>query len=225
MADSGAPSKTASATFTVIVGELEPSVVDLQNATAVEGVADACNSFKRIYRFNIPGGAARALFEVYDLTDDVDLLLQRDSAPTADSFDAASREADRASEKIVIPLGDGATDISGDWYLVVQSRTEGSAGFKVRATMPQQVNGGSILVSGEPLKVETEPIVSAQSDKPTINFGTVRGEKYVIEVSDDLINWTILTEFIVTDSSASFVDPTPFLDNSKRFYRIRQVPQ
>lgn len=225
VADSGAPSESASATFTVTVGELEPSVVDLQNATAVEGVADACNSFKRVYRFSIPGGATRALFEVYDLTGDVDLLAQRDSAPTGELFDAASREADQTSEKIVIPLGDGSTDISGDWYLVVQNRTEGRAGFKVRATMPQQVNGGSILVSGEPLKVETEPIVSAQSDKPTINFGTVRGEKYVIEVSDDLVNWTILTEFIVTDSNASFVDPTPFLDNSKRFYRIRQVPQ
>ena len=53
----------------------------------------------------------------------------------------------------------------------------------------------------------------------------MQGEKYVIEVSDDLISWTVLTEITISDSTASVVDPTPYIQQTKRFYRIRQVPQ
>ena len=225
VADSGSPIKSATETFTVVVEAMAASQVTLENGVEVSGVADACNSFKRIYRFTIPGGTSRALFEAYDLSADVDLLLRRGTEPTEDTMDAFSREGGLESERIVIPLGDGTVDISGDWRIVVQSRSEGKAAFKLRATIPQEVSGGSILVSGEPIKVKTESIVSSETEKPTISFGAVRGEKYVIEVSDDLLRWTVLTEFIVTDSSASYVDPTPFLDNSSRFYRIRQTPQ
>ena len=223
VADSGEPAMTDSRTFRVTVTELATSVVRLENAVAMEGVADGCNSFKRFYQFTVPAGATRALFELYDLNGNVDLLLRRNETPAADAHDAVSAAAGSLSERIVIPLGDGSEDISGVWYVAVRNEEAGKVEFKVRATIPQQVDGGSILVSGEPLKVEAAPIVSATSS-PTLNFGTVRGEKYVVEVSDDLLNWTNLTEIVVSDSSTSVVDPTPFLDNSKRFYRIRQVP-
>ena len=144
--------------------------------------------------------------------------------PSAAVSDAISSNADSGSERIVIPLGGDGSDISGVWYLAVQNQTAGKADFKIRATVPVAVDGGSMLISGEPIEVGTAPIVSA-TENPTINFAGVQGEKYVIEVSDDLISWTVLTEITISDSTASVVDPTPYIQQTKRFYRIRQVPQ
>jgi len=206
------------------VNELFQSIIPLANGTAVDGTASSCNSFKRFYRFTIPSGTSRALFELYDLSANADLLLRKTELPTAAVYDAISSNADAGSEKIVIPLGGAGADISGVWYLAVQNRTAGKADFKIRATVPVAVDGGTMLISGEPIKVGTAPIVSA-TENPSINFAGVQGEKYVIEVSDDLISWTVLTEITISDSSASVVDPTPYLQQTRRFYRIRQIAQ
>jgi subtilisin-like proprotein convertase family protein len=222
--DDGAPSMSATLTFTVTVNELLQSILTLANGTALEGTASSCNSFKRFYRFTIPSGTSRALFELYDLSADADLLLRKVDLPSAADNDAISSTADSGSERIVIPLGGDGSDISGVWYLAVQNQTAGKADFKIRATVPVAVDGGSMLISGEPIEVGTAPIVSA-TENPTINFAGVQGEKYVIEVSDDLISWTVLTEITISDSTASVVDPTPYIQQTKRFYRIRQVPQ
>ncbi len=222
--DNGTPAKTASRTFTVTHNPLPLSVVTLADATANEGVADDCNSFKRFFKFTIPATANRALFELYDLTADADLLLRKGDLPSASLFDAASSTEGAASEKIVVPLAGVGADIAGDWYVAVRNRSAGKASFKVRATVPAIVEGGSMLISGDPIELETAPIVSA-TENPTLNFPTIRGEKYVVEISDNLIDWTVLTEIVVTDSNTSVVDPTPFLTQTRRFYRIRQVPQ
>jgi hypothetical protein len=222
--DDATPSLSATRTFTVIVNELTVSVVTLANGTAAEGTSSSCNSFKRFYRFTVPSGTSRALFELYDLSADADLLLRRGDVPSFAVNDAVSSTEASGSEKIVIPLGGDGADITGIWYLAVQNKTAGKADFKIRATVPVQVDGGSMLVSGEPIEVGTAPIIAA-TENPTINFAGVQGEKYVVEVSDDLLSWTVLTEITISDSSASVVDPTPYLQQTQRFYRIRQVPQ
>jgi hypothetical protein len=52
---------------------------------------------------------------------------------------------------------------------------------------------------------------------------SVLGEKYVIEISDDLVNWTLLDTIVAYTSPMTYTDPAggilPYL-----FYRIRQVP-
>ena len=58
-----------------------------------------------------------------------------------------------------------------------------------------------------------------------MDFGTVIGEKYVVEVSTNLFNWSVLTNIVVSGPNSKFVDPSPYTDNLLRFYRIQQVPQ
>ena len=52
---------------------------------------------------------------------------------------------------------------------------------------------------------------------------SVLGEKYVIETSDDLVNWILLDTVVAYTTPITYTDPAggtaPYL-----FYRIRQVP-
>ena len=51
----------------------------------------------------------------------------------------------------------------------------------------------------------------------------VLGEKYVIETSDDLVNWTLLDTIVAYSSYVAYTDPAGGL-LPNLFYRIRQVP-
>jgi len=51
------------------------------------------------------------------------------------------------------------------------------------------------------------------------------GEKYQVEVSTDLKSWTVLATIVADSPNTTYTDPTPYVSEVQRFYRIRQVPQ
>jgi hypothetical protein len=85
------------------------------------------------------------------------------------------------------------------------------------------VAGGTILTANS-IAMAPAPVVTGNAT-PQITWSTVVGEKYQVQVSTDLVNWTVLTSIVVTGPNSTFTDPTPYTDQLQRFYRILQVPQ
>lgn len=224
VADNGTPSLSATQTFTVTVNVLPTNVVALAEGVAASGTNTACKQFKTAYKFTVPSGTPKALFELFDLSGDADLLLRRGAHPTASAFDFRSASGGATNEQVVVVTNATFADLGGEWFLIVKNNEPGEVSFKVNASLPQVVEGGTILVSADPITINAAPVIT-ESNTPQIQWSTVAGEKYQVEVSSDLVNWTVLTNIVVTGPNSTFTDPTPYTDNQQRFYRIRQVPQ
>ncbi len=222
--DDGAPSLSATQSFTVTITAIPTNIVDLVNGVAVNGSAISSSRLFTFYRLNVPAGSARAMFELYNLTGNGDLVARRGGLPTVTQFDAASANNGKLAEQIVIKTNATLPDISGDWYLAVVNREGTNIDYAIAGSIPKVVVGGSLLVSSNPLKVSGAPVITEQAT-PQLNWGAVVGEKYQVEVSTDLKSWTVLTTIVVDGPNAAFTDPTSYLSSVQRFYRIRQVPQ
>src|SRR6185295_7613220 len=120
--------------------------------------------------------------------------------------------------QIVLRTNDLFPTLNGDWYLAVDNLQNTNLTFTIRAV----VSTNGILPSGLPLNIAIgfapPPDVGLQ-----FTWYSVLGEKYVIETSTDLVNWTLLDTMVAYSSYTTYSDPTggslPLL-----FYRIRQVP-
>jgi large repetitive protein len=222
--DNGTPSLSATQTFTITVNSRPTNVVDLAVGTALSATNTPCTQWKTYYRLTVPSGATRALFELTGLSGDVDLLLRRGAFPTDATFDYASATAGTASEQVVVVTNATLTDLGGEWFVAARNNSGGEAGFRVGTGLPTVVEGGTILLSPEAITLAATPVVFS-GDSPQIQWTTVAGEKYQVEVSTDLSAWTVLSNVIVSGPNSTFTDPTPYADNQQRFYRIRQVPQ
>ena len=62
--------------------------------------------------------------------------------------------------------------------------------------------------------------VFLSGDALGITFATLSGHDYVLEVSTNLVDWQITTNFMATDSDSTLVD-VPAAGTSKCFYRLR----
>ncbi|MDA7915764.1 putative Ig domain-containing protein [Verrucomicrobia bacterium] len=222
--DSGSPQLSASRTFELAVAELGTNLVSLTSGVSASGFASVCSDGKLFFSFDVPADTSKVLFELHGMAKNVDLVLRRGEQPANGMFDIESRRDGAASEMIVVHTNETLVDISGLWYLSVPSAEILKTAFEIRATVPEQVEGGTILLSAEPLKL-APVIASTDSESFEMDFGTIVGEKYSVEVSTDLLSWMVLTNIVVTGADSKFVDPSRYQDNAQRFYRIRQVPQ
>jgi len=218
------PFLSTTQSFSLVVEEIATNLFSLASGSSLPGVASQCSVGKVFYSFEVPEGATRALFELYGLTGAADLILKRGSAPTELDFDARGDQDGTVSERITLTTNQDMPSISGTWFAGVSTLSSTGLNYQVRATLPMEVAGGTILLSAEPLKVVTSK-PDTQTETFEMDFGTVIGEKYVVEVSTNLFNWSVLTNIVVSGPNSKFVDPSPYTDNLLRFYRIQQVPQ
>lgn len=223
--DNGVPPLSATRTFSITVNEVVTNVVDLVSGQAVTNTTRYADSIVAdIYRLSVSGQPGKLLFEVFNLTGNGDLLIRRGAHPTAAVFDYSSSLAGTNSEQVVVSTNSTLTDLSGDWFATVVNRESTNIVYSISGTVPVQVSGGAILVSAEGITV-APPAINSGSGTPEFSWTAVQGEKYQVEVTTDLINWTPLTNIVVDGTTATFTDPTPYGDSLQRFYRILQVPQ
>lgn len=223
--DNGTPALSATRTFNITVIEVVTNVVDLVSGTAVTNTTRyAAGVVADIYHLNVATHPSKLLFELFNLSGNGDLLIRKGAYPTATQFDYSSSLAGTNREQVVVSTNATVTDLNGDYYATVINRETNNITYSISGTVPVTVDGGSMLTSTEGIKVAA-PSLSTNTATAQFSWTAVSGEKYQVEVSTNLVDWSPLTTITVSGPTASFTDPTPYNDSQLRFYRIRQVPQ
>jgi len=223
--DSGTPPLSATRSFTITVTEVVTNVVNLVSGTAVTNTTRYADGIiADIYKLTVSGQPSKILFEAFNLTGNGDLLVKKGAYPTATAFDYSSVLAGTNHEQVVISTNASLLDLSGDWYATVVNHETNNITYSISGTVPVAVTGGTILTSTEGIKVAS-PAINTSAETAQFTWSAVPGEKYQVEASTNLIDWTVVTSIVVSGPTATFTDPTPYNDLQQRFYRIRQVPQ
>jgi len=191
-------------------------VIPLTDGVAVSftTAAGATNFFS----FDITQTNAAVLFELYNLTGNGDLTVQRDTLPVTSPYFASSTNPGTNYEQIVIRTNSATHDINAvSWFLGVPNQSSNPISYMIRATLP--TNG--MLVSGQPI----DSTATRAGASNILNWSpTVVGEKYEIRTNSSLgaPNWGALTDIVATGTSMTFAAPGS--SGGLLFYNIVQVP-
>jgi hypothetical protein len=170
------------------------------------------------FSFDITKTNASVLFEVYNLTGNGDLTLQKGSLPVSSPYFMNSANAGTNFEQIVLRTNGALPNLNAvSWFLGVPNQSASAVNGTIRAVLA--TNG--ILVSGMPINaVTTQP----GGSNVQINWGpTVIGEKYEIRTNANLVGtYGVLTGIVATGTSMTFTDPTR--PSGPLYYRVVQVP-
>ena len=170
------------------------------------------------FEFDITNSVDGVLFELYNLSGNADLVLQRDVPPGQAPYFAGSFQPDTTPEQIVLRTNFALPDLRGRWFLGVYNNEPANTAYAIRAV----VETNSLLVSTQPLST------SAARFGPRnvlLQWNSVVGETYNVEFTTDLfppIAWTVVNTVVATTPTTTFVAPVNLTGNG--FYRIVQVP-
>jgi len=210
---------TYTLTATESTNNVNQNVIVLTNAVPLNFTIGAGSAMTNFFAFDVTQTNSAALFELYNLSDDADLLLNYNDLPTQTLWVAEQLGSPLVPAQIVIRTNSGFPLINGRWYLAVDNIRNVNLSFTVRAT-DTSTNG--MLISGLPLTVVFNPGTPPYT---SVDFGwnSVVGETYSVETSTDLVTWTqvaIITASNVVTAYSDPIDPAqPAL-----FYRVRQIP-
>jgi subtilisin-like proprotein convertase family protein len=157
-----------------------PVIIPLTND--VPFVANLTNQFVAppgppqwfFFEFQITNQVDGVLFEMYNLSGNADLVLQRDVPPGTPPYFDGSFEAGAAPEQIVVRSTPDLADIRGNWYLGVLNNEATNVAYTLHAVV--RTNG--MLVSAQPLVVTPTPLPSGQV---LLQWNSVIGEFYVVK--------------------------------------------
>jgi subtilisin-like proprotein convertase family protein len=192
------------------------SIVSLANGVPVNFTTGA--GATNFFSFDVTQTNAAVLFELYNLTGNGDLTLQKGSLPVSAPYYANSSNPGTNYEQIVIRTNATVPNINAvSWFLGVPNQSASPINYTIRAVIP--TNG--ILVSGVSLGTTASRPGGSNvvlSWAPTIN-----GEKYEVRTNGSLSspNWAALTDIVASGTSTTFTDPNL---GSTVFYQVVQVP-
>ncbi len=196
---------------------ITPSAIPLVNGVPLNftNSANATNFFS----FDITQTNAAVLFELYNLSGNGDLTLQRTNLPTT-SPQFSSTNLGTNYEQIVLRTNTGPANLNAvSWFLGVPNKTGSQITYTIRAVLP--TNG--MLVSGLPINTA----VTRLGGVPQLMWGpTVVGEKYEVQTNANLgsTNWGPLTTNVAVGTSLNFTDPTPPGTYPTLYYLVVQIP-
>jgi hypothetical protein len=199
-----------------------PLIINLTNGVPFNFTATPGVALTNFFSFQIDQTNPAALFELYNLSGNVDLTLQRARLPFAAPYFDQSVRPGTSIEQIVIRTNLLGTNINDLWFLGVPNNESSNVTYTIRAT----VSTNGILMSVLPITVTVTRPPPGATNGPTLTWTTVPGEKYVIQTSTNLLSavWTPIVTNTASGSTTIFVDPTPIAGIPLLFYRIVQVP-
>ncbi|MGV3771501.1 MAG: S8 family serine peptidase [Verrucomicrobiales bacterium] len=187
-----------------------PSTLNLANGSLLSAIVQPIGKSTTSYKVTVPQDATSVLFELYDLGGNADLWVQRGSFPML------SANPGLAPEQIVIRENASMPDISGEWIIVIANNEDHPIAVKLRTVFGR----GGMLQSSLPLNVET----TIQDGQVRLSWRAVKGERYQVQTSTNLEDWTPVTTLTATNGSLDYSALNNINENA-RFYRVIQIPQ
>jgi hypothetical protein len=196
-----------------------PAIIPLTNG--VPFVADINSPFvappgppqKFFFEFQITNATDAVLFEMYGLSGDADLVLQRDVPPTmAPYFDGSFRFGPEP-EQIVLRTTFDLPDLRGNWYLGVYNNLATNVAYTLRAVL--QTN--RLLLSAQPLVYTLSPLGPPRGQ--LLQWNSIKGEYYIVEHKADLsqTQWNLVATIRATTPLTTLEVTEP------GFYRVTQI--
>ena len=177
------------------------------------------------YVFTNTTPGAGILFEVFGMTNNVDLVVGKDFIPFAQPYTAFSANSGFVNETIVVrtnqPANFVTNDLTGVWYLGVPNNSSSTAWYNIRASL--STNG--VLTNSQGFTTTLTLPPPAGTNGPTLRWTTILGNCYQPQTSPDLSIWTSVGAPIqATSSTLTFTDTNAIVPTASRYYRILQVP-
>src|SRR4030095_258201 len=121
----------AGQTFTVSQGGVTSSDVPLSNGTPYNDslTASAAQTTWKYYYIDVPGGSSSALFEVLNMSADLDLYVRYNAQPTLSSWDCRPYIGG-AYEQCTF-----SAPAAGRWWIGVNNYSVGTISYTVKATL------------------------------------------------------------------------------------------
>jgi len=177
------------------------------------------------FDFLISNSVPGVLFELYNLSGDADLVLQREVPPTMAPYFDTSFFTGTAPEQIVVraspgvPASSHVPDLRGHWYLGVYNNEQANVTYSIRAVLP---NTNSLLASAQPLKVALTPLSPPHG--LLLSWNSVIGERYLVQYTASIaapVTWTSLGSVVATTPLTTFeVVPAP---SGPAYFRVVPV--
>ena len=160
------------------------------------------------FDFLITNAVPGVLFELYNLSGDADLVLQRDVPPTMAPYFDGSFFPGTTPEQIVLRTSADVPDLRGHWYLGVYNNELSNVAYTIRAVLPD-TNG--LLVSAQPLQLSLTPLSPPHG--LLLSWNSVEGERYFVQYTASIaapVTWTNIGFVVATTPLTTFeVLPVP----------------
>ncbi len=175
------------------------------------------------YEFNLTNPSDAMLFELYGLSGDADLILQREVPSGMAPYYDGSFRLGRDPEAVVVRANQELGDLRGKWYLGVYNNELTNVSYTVRVTTP---GGSGLLNSALPILLKLTQ--AAGPHGVVLEWNSIPGEVYIVEFSPTMIpvNWQPfpMAQPIRATTPVSAVE-LPIGTTGRSFYRIQQVPR
>ncbi|PYK60869.1 MAG: hypothetical protein DME21_10590, partial [Verrucomicrobia bacterium] len=202
---------TNAVTYTVCATESTNSpynIIRLTNNVPLDFTIVAGSQPTNFFLFTVDQTNAAVQFDLYNLNNPADLLIQRGRLPTpADYFDGGSGDS-TYPVSITVATNDFFPDLNGDWYLAVNNNGPGDLTFTIRASLP---GSGGVIIN---------PQLLITNGTICLSWSSVVGVNYYVESKTNLTDptWTVISPTITaSDITTTFCVP---ITGNQQFFRV-----
>lgn len=173
------------------------------------------------FQYTVTNYTEAVLFELYGLSGDADLVLQRETVPGMAPYYGGSFRVGLNPEQIVLRTSKEVPDLRGNWYLGVYNNEPTNVAYTIRAVVADR---DGFLLSGQPIQSRLTPLPLPRG--LLMQWNAVAGELYYIEFSPTLRpqNWSLIDTVRATTPVATYEVKLPLPNSGFGFYRVAQTP-
>jgi subtilisin-like proprotein convertase family protein len=173
------------------------------------------------FDFFISNPVSGVLFELYNLSGDADLVLQREVPPAMAPYFDGSFAVGTTPEQIVVRTSAEVPDLRGHWYLGVYNNEKVNVAYTLRAALPD-TNG--LLVSAQKLQMTLTTLSPPHG--LLLSWNSVEGEGYFVQYTASNtvpITWTNIG-FVTATTPLTTFEVLPVPSNAAYYQIVQAIP-